>query len=106
MTTVSLVAGSEPCSFSRPRRDEMCSGQLGLLSALQSLSTHNFLQLFACTLLERQIVVTGDAVAGLADTVLALPALLKPYFQWHSMLMPGKFRSRALLYTLACAGHK
>ncbi len=90
VTTVSLVPDSDPCSFNRPRRDEMCSAKLGLLSTLQHLSAHNFLRLFACTLLERQIVVTGDSVAELADAVLSLPPLLKPYFQWHSMLMPGK----------------
>lgn len=90
VTTVSFFPDSDPCSFNRPRRDEMCSAKLGLLSTLQHLSTHNFLRLFACVLLERQIVVTGDSVAALADTVVSLPPLLKPYFQWHSMLMPGK----------------
>ncbi len=90
VTTVSLCPNSDPCRFNRPRRDELCSAKLGLLSTLQHLSTRNFLRLFACTLLERQIVVTGDSVAELADAVLSLPPLLKPYFQWHSMLMPGK----------------
>lgn len=89
VTSVSLFPGSDPCSFNRPRRDEMCSARLGLLSTLRHLSTRNFLRLFACTLLERQIVVTGDSVAELADAVLSLPPLLKPYFQWHSMLMPS-----------------
>ena len=91
-TTVALAEGLlPPCSFSRPRRDEECSGRLGLVSTFRSLSVHNFLLFFSCTLLERQVVVTADAVAGLADAVLTMPSLLRPYFEWHSMLMPSEF---------------
>ena len=63
-TTVALGGSAQPCSFSRPRqRDEDCSGRLGLLEAFRSLSVPNFLLLFACMLLERQIVVTHDAIS-------------------------------------------